>query len=258
MSTLSAQDICTLARQQAKCPGYTTQSGQMLNIILEELAQSFNFDTIKGTYTFSFNTGGFTGSGPYPLPTDWYRGIDDDIFYTIDGVPYSMINVELDEYDRLVQTPGLASYPEFYATDMSQSPPVMYVWPPASGAFAVTARYFKNPPTITNPETSSSIPWFPSTSYLLRRLTGELMVLTNDPRAAYALGDEEESKDTAGSACSILRKYLKLKDDRGGKAYRVKLDRRLFRRNFDRLKNTKTIGWVLLFCLIGDYIKWIN
>ena len=35
----TAAQICTLARQIAKCPGYTSQSGQLLNVILEELAQ---------------------------------------------------------------------------------------------------------------------------------------------------------------------------------------------------------------------------
>ena len=243
MSTLSAQDICTRARSIAKCPGYTVQSGQWLNIILEDLAQTYDFDVIKSTYNFNFNTGGFTGVGPYPLPANWYRGIDDDIFYVVDGVPYSMINIELDEYDRLVQNAGLASYPEFYATDISQSPPVMYVWPPASGAFPVTARYFKQPTSITAPETSASIPWFPNTLYLVTRLAGELMKDTDDPRWERYLGSEDPRLDTEGSASSILRKYLKLKDDRGGKAYRVKLDRRLFRRSFDRLPNTKTIGW---------------
>jgi hypothetical protein len=243
MSTLSAQDICTRARAIAKCPGYASQSGQWLNAILEDLAQTYNFDVIKGTYNFSFNSGGYTGVGPYPLPTNWYRGIDDDIFYVIDGVPYSMINIELDEYDRLVQNAGLASYPEFYATDMSQSPPVMYVWPPASGAYPVTARYFKQSTTITTPETSSDIPWFPNTLYLITRLAGELMKETDDLRWERYIGSEEPKLDTEGSAASILRKYLRMKDDRGGKVYRVKLDRRLFRRNFDRLPNTKTIGW---------------
>lgn len=243
MSVLTAAQICSLARETAKCPGYIVQSGQLLNVILEELAQDYDFDVIKGSYSFSFNSFTGTGSGPYTLPADWYRGIDEDILYTIDGVPYPMVNISLTEYNNLVQQSGLASYPTAYATDMSQSPPVMYVWPPASGGFAVTARYFKQPTSITTPETSTDIPWFPSTQYLLRRLAGELMTITNDDRAFLFLGSEDEAQDTKGSAASILRRYLKMKDDMGGKVHTVKLDRRHFGRNFSRLPNTKTIGW---------------
>lgn len=243
MSVLTAAQICSLARETAKCPGYTSQSGQLLNSILEDLAQDFDFDVIKSFIAFNFNSGGNTGSGPYPLPANWYRGIDKDIFYTIDGVPYPMVNISLTEFHNLVQQSGLASYPTAYATDMSASPPNMYVWPPASGGFPVHAGYFTQPASITTPESSGTIPWFPSTQYLLRRLAGELMMITNDDRAQAFLGDEEPEKDTPGSACSILRRYLRMKDDQGGKVHTVQLDRRHFGRNFSRLPNTKTIGW---------------
>lgn len=243
MSVLTAAQICSLAREAAKCPGYTVQSGQLLNVVLEDLAQNYDFDTIKGTFTFNFNSGTGTGSGPYTLPADWYRGIDEDIFYLIDGVPYPMINISLAEYDNLVQQSGLASYPTSYATDMSQSPPVMYVWPPAAGAYAMKARYFKQPVSITSPEGSALVPWFPNTQYLIRRLAGELMGITNDDRMGTWLGSEDPKLDSVGSACSILRRYLKMKDDMGGKVKTVSLDRRHFGRGFSRLPNTKTIGW---------------
>lgn len=243
MSVLTAARICYIARETAKCPGYATVSGELLNTILEELAQDYDFDVIKGLYNFSFNSVTGLGSGPYTLPADWYRGIDESIFYLIDGVPYPMVNISLTEYDNLVQQSGLASYPSAYATDMSQSPPVMYVWPPASGGYAVTARYFKQPVSIVTPETSTDIPWFPSTQYLLRRLAGELMAVTNDDRMSTFLGSEDEALDTKGSAASILRRYLKMKDDMGGKVHQVQLDRRHFGRGFSRLPNTKTIGW---------------
>jgi hypothetical protein len=243
MSVLTAAQICSLAREVAKCPGYIVQSGQLLNVILEELAQDYNFDVIKGQYTFSFNSVVGTGSGPYTLPADWYRGIDEAIFYTIDGVPYPMVNISYTQYQNLVQQSGLQSYPTSYATDMSQSPPVMYVWPPAAGGYPVTAGYYKASPVILTPETSTDIPWFPSTQYLLRRLAGELMSLTDDPRMSSYLGTEDKNTDTQGSAASILRKYLKMKDDMGGKVNTVQLDRRHFGRNFSRLPDTKTIGW---------------
>jgi hypothetical protein len=240
MTILTAQTICDLARQIAKCPGYTTQSGNFLNMILEELAQSFDFESIKGTFNFNLASG---SNGPYALPADWYRGIDKSIFYTISGVPYPMVNIEEDEFDNLVTTAGLNGFPIYYMTDMSQTPPTMSVWPPASGAYPVTARYFKASPTITTPETSSSVPWFPSSSYLLTRLAGELMKITNDDRVMAFLGNADEDKDTSGSATDILRKYMKMEGDRGGKVHTVQLDRRLFGFSWDRLPNTKQIGW---------------
>lgn len=243
MSVLTAAQICSLARETAKCPGYATQSGQLLNVILEELAQDYDFDTIKGTFSFNFNSATGTGSGPYTLPADWYRGIDKAIYYLIDGVPYPMVNITYTEYQNLVQQSGLSSYPASYATDMSQSPPVAYFWPPPSGGFAMTMQYFKQPVSITTPETSVTVPWFPSTQYLLRRLAGELMMLTNDDRAGGFLGTEDPLTDSTGSAASILRRYLKMKDDSEGVVKTVKLDRRHFGRSFSRLPNTKSIGW---------------
>lgn len=243
MTVLDAQTICSLARATAKCPNYKVQSGQLLNAILEELAQSYDFDTIKAAFSFSFNSGGVFGQGPYPLPANYYRGIDKDIFYTIDGVPYPMIKLETEQMDNLVTTAGLNGYPLYYSTNMEDVPPTMTVWPPSSGSYPVTVKYFKASPTIATPETSSSSPWFPLTTYLVRRLTGELCLLTDDDRAAVILGNKDEDKDTAGSATDLLRQYLKMKDDTGGLVKQVQLDRRYFGVTWDRLPNTKRIGW---------------
>ena len=251
MSFLSAQDICTLARQIAKCPGYTQQSGQFLNAALESLAQNFDFEAIKGVTSFNLVAG---SPGPITLPADWYRGIDRSIFYTISGVPYPMVNIEEEEYDNLVQTAGLNGFPQYYMTDTGPTPPQMFVWPPSSGNYPVTARYFKASPTITTPESSASFPWFPSTEYLYTKVAGELMKVTNDDRGIAYLGNDDPDKDTAGSATDILRRFMKMQGDRGGKVHQVQLDRRTFRRNWDALPNTKNIGWMLLFLVVGNYL----
>jgi hypothetical protein len=41
----------------------------------------------------------------------------------------------------------------------------------------------------------------------------------------------------------VLNKYLKLKDDSSDRSLRVKLDRRYFGQNYNRLPTTKTIGF---------------
>lgn len=236
---MDAQTICSLARQIAKCPNYTTQSGQLLNSVLSDLCQTYDFDVIRKTSTaITLSTG--VGSGPYSLPSDFIRARILEVFYTINGVKYVMVNLELWEYDALVQQSGINNFPQAYTIDVSRVDnvtPVLYVWPPASGSFPLTIRYQPQMPDITTPETSASVPWFPNTNYLITRLAGELMKLTNDDRFAAYLGDGAQGAE------GILRKYLDLKDDPEGRAKRVQLDRRFFGNRFNRLPNTKLIGW---------------
>lgn len=235
----TAAQIVALACQDAKCPAYTSQAGQLLNFILEELCQTYDFDLARGKAQFNLITdnGSGNGTGPYNLPADYLRCDPEDVFYTINGVKYILIPLDLAEFDALVVQAGMASYPDSYATDISQSPPVMYVWPPSSGGYPMTVRYRRQMPDIDTPETSSVVPWFPSASYLRTRLAGELMKITDDSRAETFLGDNPMG------AQGILKRYLKLMNDHSDRSYQVKLDRRRFGNNFSRLPNTKLIGW---------------
>jgi hypothetical protein len=127
-ATLTATQIVTLAGQIAKTPGMTAQGGQFLNVILEELAQNYDFDLAKGTYNFTFpvatraigNLNASLASGPIFLPADYLRAKRGDIMWFNAGFPMQLVPIDLDEFDRLVQTPGLMSFPTIFATDMSQ------------------------------------------------------------------------------------------------------------------------------------------
>jgi len=229
---LQATQIVSLATQAAGVPGFTTQAGQLLNMILSDLCQTYDFDIAKKVTTINLSN----NSGPYGLPSDYLRALKDDLFYTLGGVPYPLVSIDLAEFDRYPQIAGFNAYPTAYATDMSQSPPALYVWPPANGVLPVTLRYFSQMPDISTPEQSSVIPWFPNQDYLITRLTGELMRLADDDRYTTFLGDGD------AGAQGILRRYLDLKDDRETRAQRVTLDRRFFRGG-GKLKNTKTIGF---------------
>lgn len=236
---MDAQTICSLARQIAKCPNFTTQSGQLLNSVLSDLCQTYDFDVIRKTDT-SVVLGTATGSGPYALSADFLRARINEVFYTINGVKYVMVSLEMWQYDALVQQAGINNFPQSYTIDVSgvdNSQPVLYVWPPASGSYPLTIRYQPQMPDIVAPETSSDVPWFPNTSYLITRLAGELMRITNDDRAQAYLGDGGQGAE------GILRKYLLLKDDPEGHTKTVQLDRRYFGRAFNRLPSTKLIGW---------------
>lgn len=231
---LTAAQIVTLATQVAKTPAFTSQAGQFLNVVLQELCQTYNVDAARAYYTFDFSTS--SGSGPYDLPADYLRMAPDGIWYTIQGVKYPMISVDLSEFDAMVQSAGNQAYPVFYATDTAESPVQIYFWAPPSGAYPVSMRYFRQMDDITSPETSSTVPWFPNTNYLITRLAGELMKISGDKRADIYLGDGPSG------AQGILDRYLKLEDDDLNRAKRVQLDRRYFGRSSD-LPNTKLVGW---------------
>jgi len=242
---LTAAQIVTLATQTAKCPAYTSQAGQFLNAILQDLYQTYDFEVTKKVFSSTFVTSGVSGPGnqygpgcgPNVMPSDYLRAKNNEIIYYIQGVRYVMINVEEDEFDALVQSPGLNNYPTNFWVDVSVTPPLMYVWMPASGAYPYTVKYYSKMDDIATPETSTTVPWFPNQQYLLTRLAGQLMQLTNDDRYISYLGDSPSGAE------GILRKYLELKDDPEGRVNTVQLDRRRFGPSRLNLPNTKIVGW---------------
>lgn len=247
----SAAQIVSLACQIAKVPGMKSQAGQQLNVILADLAQLNDLEANRGFFQFNFNPGLISapnnnvvaGGGPYLLPLDYLRAEKDDVFWTFNGVPYPMVNIELQQFDMTVQIAGNQSFPYYYTTDVSPlslnppAQPQLWVYPPPSGAYQVTVRYKKQVADIATPETSAVIPWFPNQNYLITRLAGELMKIADDTRSDKYLGD------TPGGAEYILKAYLKMEGDRLSRAKVVTLDRRYFRPNFSALPNTKQLGW---------------
>lgn len=254
MARLSAAQICALARQVAKVPGFTTQSGEFLNTVLGDLCQTYDLELAAGFVTGNFNPGlrslmtntsNLYGSGPYVLPADFLRvkgeGGDMSAWWELLGVKYPLIPCSLTEFDMMVQQAGTQSYPYIMATDMSlgdetqegQSTPMAYFYAPPSGAFPVTVRYYAQMPDISTPQTSSVVPWFPHQGFLKKKLAAALMEITDDSR----------QPEFDSEADYILRRYLMLKDNRTNRASTVKLDRRRFGRAYSTLPNTKTVGW---------------
>lgn len=237
---LTAQQIVTRVCSICKAPGYTQQAGQYLNTVLSDLSQSGNYDIIKLTTEGVFNPSLISSdplivnaSGPYPLPANFLRMVKGDAIWYLLGVPYQMIPITLQEFDLQVQQVGLQSYPYLVAVDMSQTPPVFYIWPPASGAFPYRFRYFPQTADITTPETSSAIPWFPNQRFLITQTAADLMEETGDTRRAQFLGEAQR----------ILLGYVQMKDNRSEKAITVTLDRRRWGTRFSTLPNTKVVGW---------------
>lgn len=240
---LQAQQICELARQASKGAGYRAQSGQLLNSILGDLCQKHDFDLAKKTLNFNLtpaaahigNLNAQLASGPFILPADYLRTKINDVLYFPNGlgnIPMRLRPIDLGEFDGLVQQAGFQNYPVFWVTDMSQSPPLAYVWPPASGAYPLMVRYASQMPDIATPETSTTVPWFPSQEYLRIKLTASLMEITGDTRK---LAWDANADD-------VLRGYLLMKDDSSNRTQRVVLDGRRFGRNWSRLPRSKAFG----------------
>ena len=228
----SASQIVSNATQVAGVPGFTSQAGQLLNMILSDLCQTYDLDVAKKTTTLALGT----TSGPYNLPADYLRALPDDLFYVVSQEPYTLTPIDLAEFDAMPTNPG-NTYPSLYATDMSQSPPQLYVWPPAGVGIVLTIRYFSQMPDITTPQTSLVWPWFPTPAYLFTRLAGELMRIADDDRAERYLG-----KGDSG-AQGILNRYLKMKDDKNTRTEYARLDRRYFKPGIGTLRQTKAIPW---------------
>ena len=226
---LQSTQIVSLATQMASLPGFTSQAGQFLNMILSDLCQARDLDITKKVTTISLGA----TSGPYNLPADYLRAIKDEVFYTLNGIPYPLIPVDLAEFDNSPQQAGFNSYPTMYATDMSQSPPALYVWPPSNGVLPLTIRYFSQMPDIVTPELSNVVPWFPNQDYLITRLAGELMKIADDDRWTAFLTQADK----------ILNFYLDLKDDSETRTHRVSLDKRFFRPRWGSLPSTKVVGF---------------
>lgn len=210
---LTSQQIVTRACEIAKCPGYTQQAGQYLNLILVQHALQFDLDIIRRTTTLNF----VVGQAAYALPANYLRSRE--VFYNLNGEIFYLPAKLLEEYDQLFQGPGEIDFPYIYATDIAHSPPLMYFYPAPSISGPVTVRYMDNVVEITNPETSSTIPYIQDQLWLVEKLAEKLMGPTDDTRMP---GYRQMNMDTDQA-------YLRMANDQTGIVYKVKKDNDSFR-----------------------------
>lgn len=203
---LTAQQLVTYALQIAKAPGYTTQAGDLLNGRLSSLARRFDFDVLLKTTTFYIAAGVQQQSAP----SDYIRA--HEFFYYIGGLPQTLRQMSLADYDRINTGSVAMAYPTMYASDPSQTPTLLYLYPMPNIQQVYTLRYWSQPADISSPATSSTVPWFPDSDYLLTALAGDVMRLTDDTRQMqYAM--EADKK---------LESFLKMQGDRENHAQTVK------------------------------------
>lgn len=216
----SAQQIITLACQICNAPGRTVQAGQLLNMILNTYALTLDLDVIRLTSTLNI---GPQTSIPYfyPLPANYLRMSDGDIFYNVLGEVFKPAQFSLAELDGAYTASGIDNYPEWWATDISTSTgPTIAFYPPPAVPLVLTLRYRPTSLDIANPESSATVPYYPDQLGLLK----ELCIQVGD-----VAGGDDRSLRWEAEVEKRMRKYLTMDDDKEGYSQTVKLDPRNFR-----------------------------
>lgn len=235
----TAAQIVTIATQIAKVPGMTVQAGIFLNEILTELTQDYDLAVALNTTTLAVSaTGPNGGVGPYSLPANYLRMASREVIFLITGVPYVLTQISLSQFDSLINSVGISSYPNVYATNVATTPPSFLLYPPPNLSLVLNLRYYGTLADIVSPETSTAVPWFPNENYLIKRVAGEMMQLAGDPRSESFLGDGPTG------AVGVLRRWLNLQGDREDTASTVQLDRRWFGGNANTYGPSKITGGV--------------
>lgn len=199
-------------------------------MILEDLVLNKNLKVNRVTQMITLPANTF---GPVNLESDYLRTYD--LFYPIPttgapgsqtGIPIELIPITMQQMDAEFKSPSVSNYPYEFATDLSTQAQVasgtagqLFVYPQSSGQIVLTHRYMVKQPTIVTPESSSTVPWFTFTNYLVTRVAAEVMQDTGDDRREAFLKDCEV----------MLQPYLIMEGDEQSAVHEIKLDPRHFR-----------------------------
>jgi len=210
---LTSTQIISLACSIAKVPGMTTQAGQFMNARLIQIALDQDLDIIRRTTTIQM----IAGTSTYNLPANYLRARE--VFYNVNGQVFEPNQISLEDYDGLFNGPGEQDYPYYYATDIAQSPPTIILYPSPVVSAPLTVRYMDNLVEITNPETSSTIPWFQDQLLLIKMVAEDLMDIADDTRAnEFSVKNDDK-----------FRRLLQMANDKENRAISVKKDPQTFR-----------------------------
>jgi hypothetical protein len=124
----------------------------------------------------------------------------------------------------------------FQSSLMFGYPPTAWIYPPPSSAQQARVRYQARMPPIVD---FSRYPWLDNDVYLTKKLTGALCMLNDDSRADRLFG----GPNVPGSADNELTQWLAARNDDTSRAKTVDLDRRRFGSAYDKLPDTKKVGF---------------
>lgn len=239
MSANTNQQICVLAAQIAKCPGFVLQSGQCFNFVLDDLVQHQDLKVNRKTSSIVVQA---NSNGPFLLEADYNRTYD--LFYLNNNLPYFLNPISPRDYDAEFKDPSISNYPYEFMTDLSVgaqswsgtpqqstllSAGQLFVYPQSSGQITLTHRYMQTQPIYVAPQSDSlTIPWFEDQDYLITATATRLMMITDDDRYERYV---QRCND-------MLKRHLIMEGDEQQVVHSVRLDPRKFR--FNRvLKPTK-------------------
>jgi hypothetical protein len=227
---LTCQQIVSLATQIAKAPGFTSQAGQFLNHVLNDLVLHRDLKINRVTTSVVAQAG---SNGPFALASSYLRTYD--LFFTLNGMPYFLTPASQEQFDAEFKDPSVANYPYEFATDLSpqalQQPGLLYIYPQSTSQLTLTHRYMVNRSDIHAPELSQAIPWFPDQDYLVKATALRLMDITDDDRRDKFKVDAED----------MLRTHLIMEGDEQRVVKEVRLDPRRFR-STRGMRSTKATG----------------
>lgn len=211
----SSSELVSLACQITKQPGFLVQCGKFLNMILSDYCQTIeDQDTIRQTTIIQVGAAGAS----YSLPSNHLR--TREVFYLVNGEPFYLNQIPLEDYDQLFVGPGVDNYPQSFTIKVEDVPHSILFWPPPAIPLSVSVRYQPQLTDISSPESSSVIPWFPNQRILLRDLCVDMLMLGDDT---------QRKEDLQRDVTKMMNRYLIMDDDKEGYSRSVKLDRRQFR-----------------------------
>ena len=228
--SFTASQICLYASRIAKGgTGMVALAGQALNLVLEDLWQVRNLMVNRVTQNVTVQPASY---GPFDLPPSYARTYD--LWYplptsgggTASSMTQFLAKITMEQFDSEFKSPSISNYPYEFACDLSSEALLasangagqFYIYPQTSGQIVLTHRYMIKRPDITNPETSSTVPWFEHTQYLIQATAAQMMQITGDDRW---MGMQKSAEE-------LLRPYLIMQGDEQPSIYNVKLDPRHF------------------------------
>lgn len=217
---ITSAQIVARACAIAKCPGFTQQGGQYLNLSLQDLVLHRDLKMNRVQETIAIQIG---SNGPFSLPVDYLRTYD--LFYTVNNFPYFLFPMSQEQYDALFKDPSIANYPYAFTTDLTnqatQGQGQLFIFPQSTSALSMTHRYMIRRADIATPESSSTVPWFPDQDYLIHATATRLMKETDDARQADFKAQGED----------MLRTHLIEDGDEQQVVKSIKLDPQRFHTN---------------------------
>lgn len=217
---LTASQIVADALAIAKCPGFTSQGGRALNLVLSDLVMHRNLkvNLVSSTIAVVANS-----NGPFNLETDYQRTYE--LLYYINDQPHFLRPSSRMEFDSEPNKSTTSNYPYEWASDLSpvatQLPGLLYIYPQSNTGLTLNHRYFIKRADITSPESSSTVPWFVDQDYLINATAARMMRITDDSRHDAFMAECER----------MLHVHLLTEGDEQQVVKTVQLDPRRFRVN---------------------------